>query len=178
MARMPTVNPAEATGETKELLDKVKAKVGRVPNIVATMANSPAALKCYLGLSGALADGALPPQLREQLALAIGEVNGCHYCIAAHTVIGKMAGLDDEAILGARKGTASDPKAKAAIEFALAVNNTKGFVSDEQLGAVRDAGYSDGEIAELVAVAALNIYTNSFNHVADTDVDFPAAPEL
>ncbi len=178
MARINTIDPEQATGEAKELLDGAKKKMGKVPNILRAMANSPAALKCYLTFSGALADGALSPQLREQIALAIAQENQCHYCLAAHTAIAKMSGLSDEDILGARKGEAADPKAKAAVEFARAVNDTKGFVSDAQLQAVRDAGFSDGEIAEIVAAVALNVYTNYFNHVADTELDFPEAPEL
>ncbi len=96
MPRIQPVNRRTADAQTNELLASVEKKMGRVPNIVATMANSPAVARAYLGLSQALAGGSLSPQLREKLALAVGEQNNCDYCVAAHTALGKGAGLSDE----------------------------------------------------------------------------------
>src|SRR5512146_1440160 len=107
--RIPAVDPSSATGKARELFDEIQNKMGRVPNITKTMANSPAALRGYLDLNGALADGFLSPQLREQLALAIGEANRCEYCISAHTAIGKMVGLDENDLSAARQSKADDP---------------------------------------------------------------------
>lgn len=178
MPRMEAVDPDAATGKAKELLDAVKAKMGMVPNILRTMANSPAALQCYMGMSGALAEASISPKLREVIALALGEYHGCDYCVAAHTALGAMQGLSAEEILDARRGASTDSKTEAALKFALKVAKDRAEVTDADVRAVREAGFSDGEIAEILACVALNVYTNYFNHVAETECDFPAAPEL
>lgn len=177
MQKISALDPAAVDGKSKELLEQIKQKLGATPNIFRTMAHSPNVLEAYLGLSGAMGK-ALSPKLREQIALAIAETNHCDYCLAAHSVMGKKAGLSDEDILSARKGEASDAKAQTAVKFASKVNAEKGFVSDEDLKQMRDAGFSDGEIMEVTTVVALNIFTNLINHVADTEVDFPPAPKL
>jgi uncharacterized peroxidase-related enzyme len=173
MTRIQPVSYEESTGKAKELLDAVKAKLGTTPNMVKTMAQSPAVLEAYLNFSGALGGGKLNARLREQIALVSAEINGCGYCAAAHTAIGKIVGLGEEAILAARNGKAADVKADAALKFARAVIVNRGEVSDADLEAVRGAGYSDGEIGEIVANVALNIFTNYFNEIAKTDIDFP-----
>ncbi len=178
MARIQTVDPATAEGKVAGQLEIVKKKMGRVPNIMATMANSATTLGAYLGLTSAIADSKISMKLREQIALHIGQVNDCQYCLAAHTVIGKMNGLGDEEMLACRKGKSSDPKVEAALTFVRRVQETNGYVSDAELAAVRDAGFSDGEILDMIALLTLNLYTNLLNHVADTEIDFPAAPEL
>lgn len=178
MSRLNLIAPESATGKAKELLDAVKGKLGLVPNMTRAMANAPAALNGYLQLSGALAHGALPAKTREQIALAVAEANGCDYCLAAHTAIGKMAGLTADQIRDSRHGTAVDPKADALVRFARKVVDTKGRVTDADLRAVRAAGHDDGAIAEVVAHVALNVFTNYFNQVADTDIDFPRAEPL
>jgi uncharacterized peroxidase-related enzyme len=173
MIRIQAINYEQSTGKAKELLDAVKAKLGMTPNMMKTMAQSPAVLEAYLNFSGALSSGKLSARLREQIALISAEVNGCGYCASAHTAIGKMVGLDEDAILAARKGTAADAKTDAALKFARAVIVNRGEVSDADLQAVKDAGFSDGEIGEIVANVALNIFTNYFNEIAKTDIDFP-----
>ena len=178
MSRLPALDPATTTGKTHMLLAGVAKKLGVVPNLMRTMASSPATLEGYLGLSGALAGGQLPARLREQLALALAETNGCHYCSAAHTLLGKNAGLADGEMLAARRGEASDPRARAALRFALAVVAARGGVSDADLERVRGAGFGDGEIAEIVAHVALSALTNYLNRAAQTELDFPAAPPL
>lgn len=178
MSRLNQITPESASGKTKELLDAVKGKLGLVPNMTRAMANSPAVLDGYLQLSGALTKGTLPAKTRELLALAVGQANGCDYCLAAHTALGRMAGLTADQIRDGRLGGAVDPKTDALIRFARKVVESHGRVGDRDLTEVREAGFDDGAIAEVVAHVALNLFTNYFNHVADTDIDFPAAPPL
>lgn len=126
-----------------------------------------------LGLSGALARGRLGARLREQIALAVSQANGCDYCLSAHSALGKGLHLSDAALALARRGRASDPRDEAALRFAKRVVEWRGQVSDADLGEVRRAGYDDGQIVELVANAVLNVFTNYLNQVAETEIDFP-----
>jgi uncharacterized peroxidase-related enzyme len=178
MSRINQIAPEAAAGQTKELLDAVKGKLGLVPNMTRAMANAPAVLEGYLGFSGALGKGKLPARTREQLALAIGQVNGCDYCVSAHSAIGKMVGLTADQVRDSRLGTAVDPKDDAAIRFARRVVESRGQVTDADIREIRDAGFDDGAIAEVVAHVALNVFTNYFNNVAETDIDFPRAAAL
>ena len=179
MSRIPQINPESATGKAKELLDAVKTKLGLVPNMTRAMANAPAVLDGYLSLSGALSKGSsLTAKHREQIALAVGQANDCDYCLAAHSTIGKMVGLTTEQILDSRRGTAVDPKSEAVIKFARRLVDVRGRVSNLDLAEARTAGLNDAAIAEIVANTALNIFTNYFNHVAETDIDFPKAEPL
>ncbi|MGL4419809.1 MAG: carboxymuconolactone decarboxylase family protein, partial [Gemmataceae bacterium] len=163
MSRLNQIAPESATGKAKELLDAVKGKLGLVPNMTRAMANAPAVLNGYLQLSGALGQGELPAKSREQIALAIAQANGCDYCLAAHTALGKMTGLTSDQIRDSRHGTAVDPQTDTLIRFARTVVDTKGRVSGADLQTVREAGYDDGTIAEVVAHVALNVFTNYFN---------------
>lgn len=178
MTRLIAIDPTTAQGEAKALLEGVQAKLGLTPNLMRTFANSPAVLKAYLGFSGALQGGALSVKLREQVALTVSELNRCGYCLGAHTALGHAAGLNDQAILDARRGQSPDRKTEAALRFSRRIVATQGFLADADLQAVREAGFTEGEIAELVANVALTIFTNVFNHVAQTEEDFPAAPPL
>lgn len=178
MARIEAVELENVTGKSAALLGAVKRKLGMVPNFARTIAQSPAALEAYLGFGGALGNGVLSAKFREQIALAVGETNGCQYCVAAHSAAGKMVGLSDEDVADSRRGVATDGKVNAGLRFARQVVDQQGWVSDEDLGKVRAAGYGEAEITEIVANVALNIFTNYFNHVADTEVDFPAPAEL
>ena len=178
---MPRINPVHAETadpKTAELLVGVKKKLGMVPNLISTMSQSTAVANAYLGFSGALAGGTLTAKLREQISLTVGQANNCDYCGAAHCTIGKMAGLNATEVQQARHATAADEKANVALVFANKLVKERGRVSDADLERVRHAGYSDGEINEIVANVALNIFTNYFNHVAGTEIDFPAAPQL
>ena len=178
MARITQLTSEAAVGEAKELLDTVKNKLGLVPNMARAMANSPAVLQGYLSLNDALRKGGLSAQVREQIALAVSEANGCDYCVAAHSTVGKMLGLTPEQIRDSREGTAVDSKTDALIHFARRVLETRGRVDDSDLGHVRDVGFDDAIIAEVVANVALHVFTNYFNNVAETDLDFPRAPAL
>lgn len=179
MARLKQIAPETASDEqVRRLLATVQAKLGLVPNMTRAMANAPVVLDGYLQLSGALGKGTLSARLREQLSLAVAQANGCDYCLAAHSAVGRMVGLTAEQIRDSRQGTAVDPKADALIHFALEVLRTRGRVSDADLADVRAAGFGDGVLAEVVAHVALDVFTNYFNNVARTDLDFPRAPEL
>jgi uncharacterized peroxidase-related enzyme len=178
MPRIQPADPATADNVTAKLLGAVKKKLGTVPNVIATMANSPAVANAYLGFSQSLSTGLLPAQLREQIALVVGETNGCEYCLAAHTALGKGAGLSEQETCDARRAEATDDKTRSALVFARKIVSDQGKVSDDDVFQIRGAGYTDGEITEIVANVALNIFTNYLNHVAETEVDFPAAPEL
>lgn len=177
MTRINPVNPETATGKAKELLDGVKAKLGFVPNMMATFAVSPAALDSYLAFSGA-ASHTLDAKLREEIALIVAETNGCNYCASAHTAIGKMVGLTPEAILSARKGTSTDPKKRAALELARVIALTRGQVSQAEYSAAVEAGLTEKEIVEVVVNVALNYLTNAFNNLAKTSIDFPKIDAL
>lgn len=178
MARIQPVQQNTADANTVELLQSVENKMGKVINILGTMAHSSAVLKSFLGFSQSLSEGNLPIPVRERIALAIGEATGCNYCVAAHTFLAQKAGLADKEILDARRGTASDEKVAVALDLALKIVKTQGYVNDEDIERARGMGYSDGDICEIVATVALNLFTNYFNHVADTDIDFPAVPAL
>jgi uncharacterized peroxidase-related enzyme len=178
MPRIATIQADSASTEQQQILTTVKRAMGVVPNLVSTLAQSPAAANAYLAFSGALAKGSLPAKLREQISLVVGEANSCNYCVSAHSLLGQKAGLSQEEVLAARTGESSDPKTAAALAFAQKLVNDRGIVRDEDVAGLRSQGFTDGDIAEIVANTALNIFTNYFNHVAGTVVDFPAAPKL
>jgi uncharacterized peroxidase-related enzyme len=168
-----------APAASRPLLEAVNRQLGVVPNLFRLVANSPAALEGYLGMSGALAKGTLPAQTRERIALAVAQINGCGYCLAAHTYLGKnLAKLSDAEVAANRRGVSHDPKADAAVRFAAAVARERGHVGDAEVQAVRSAGYDDAQIIEIVQHVALNTWTNYINEVARTEIDFPAAEAL
>lgn len=171
MARIqPNSNPAP---EAQKQLDGVKDKLGKVPNIFQTFAHSPAVLDFYLQGSGALSKTSISAALRESIALTVAGLNGCDYCASAHTAIGKGTGLSDDEAQKNLHAKSGDPKAQAALDFSAVLVNSRGNPNEADIQAVKDAGYTEGEILEITAVVAFNIFTNYFNHVAETDVDFP-----
>jgi uncharacterized peroxidase-related enzyme len=146
--------------------------MGMVPNLMKTMAQSPVALASYLGFSKSLG-GALTEPLREQIALAVAGANDCSYCASAHSALAANVGLAPEELAANLRGESGDDRTGAALRFARAVVGERGRVSDADLNDIRAAGYTDAQIVEIVAVVALNLFTNYFNHVAATDIDFP-----
>lgn len=178
MARIERVDPETAEGAQKELLDGMQKKIGMVPNLARAMANSPATLQAYLGFGAALSGGSLSAKLREQIALTVAETNGCEYCLAAHSAVGKSLGLSQEEITDARRGFSSNTAVEAALIFARQIVEARGWVSDDDLQDVRAAGFGDAEISEIVANVAVNLFSNYFNHVAQTPVDFPKVDAL
>lgn len=173
MNRLNPIDPVNAQGKTKTLFDDVQKKLGVVPNMMRTMANSPAVLEGYLALSGALGGASIDARTRERIALVTAELNGCGYCLSAHTYIGGKLGIGAADLEDARRGTADDPRTKAILALARSIVLERGRLRDEDLLAARTAGVTDAQIAETVATVALNVFTNWFNHVADPVIDFP-----
>jgi len=173
MSRLKTIEIETASGPAKDLLEAVKAKLKITPNMTKVMANSPAVLKAYLSFGSALAEGALSPKLGERIALTVAELNSCEYCLSAHTFIGKALGLSDAEVNSARNAEAPSTKDAAALAFARQLVTKHGHTSTQDIDSVRGAGFSDGEIAEIIAHVALNIFTNHFNNTAGVEVDFP-----
>lgn len=180
MSRIPTPASIDAVPVlARPPLEAVQKQLGVVPNLFRLVANSPAALEGYLGMSGALAKGSLPAPTRERIALAVAQINGCNYCLSAHSYLGKhLAKLSDAEIAANRHGGSLDPKAEAAVRFAAQVVRERGHVTDADVQAVRMAGYDDAQIVEIVLHVALNTWTNYLNEVAKTEIDFPVAPAL
>lgn len=173
---MPNIQPidvARASGATAQALQGVKAKLGIVPNMIATMAHSPAALQLYFKSSEGLAAGSFSTRQRESIALAVAEANGCDYCLSAHTALGGMAGLKPAEILAARGAQASNARDHALVSLARSIVVSRGNVSAAELAAARTNGLSDADILETVAVVVANIFTNYVNHIAGTEIDFP-----
>jgi uncharacterized peroxidase-related enzyme len=175
MSRIPTPASIDAAPTASHpLLEGVKKQLGIVPNMFRLIANSPAALKGYVGLTDALNRGTLPAATRERIALAVAEINGCSYCLSAHTYLGKnLAKLDDAEISANRQGASNDPKADAAVRFAVELVRERGHVGEDGLRAVKAAGYDDAQVIEIVLHVALNTWTNFINVVGATDIDFP-----
>ncbi|MEO8304394.1 MAG: carboxymuconolactone decarboxylase family protein, partial [Betaproteobacteria bacterium] len=156
------------------LLAAVKKQLGVVPNLMKLIGNSPAALEGYLSLNGALAKGTLGVKLRESIALAVAEHNGCDYCLSAHDYLGRnVAKLKDGEIDLAREGRSTDARTNAALRFARRVAESRGRVSDTEIAVLRNAGFDEASVIEIVVNVALNVLTNYVNNVAQTDIDFP-----
>ena len=175
MSRITIPTRDNAPAASQPILDAVQAQLGVTPNLFRLVALSPAALSAMSGLSGALAK-ALDVKTRERLAIATAQVNGCDYCLSAHTYLGlNLAKLSPEEIALNRKGASTDPKADAAVRFGARVAETRGKVSAADLAAVKLAGFSEAQIIEIIAVVAENFLTNLINNVAETDIDFPVS---
>ena len=173
MSRITIPSRDSAPTASQPLLDGVFKKLGVVPNVFRLAALSPAALEGFLGLSGALSK-TLDVRTRERIAIAVAEVNGCDYCLSAHTYLAlNLAKISPEDAELARKGSSTDPKAGAAVRFAVQVARTRGGVSDADIAAVKAAGFAEPQIVEIVALVTENVFTNYLNRVAQTDIDFP-----
>lgn len=170
---LKSVDPAMAEGTAKELFNAIHKKLGVIPNMTRLMANSPAALSGYLSFSAALSEGMLPARLQEQIAIAVAEGNGCEYCLSAHNVLGKMSGLEDSELEAAQEGRGEDARTTAALKFATKMVANRGHLGPSDVENLRASGFEDSEIAEIVAVVALNIFTNYFNNIAKPNIDFP-----
>jgi uncharacterized peroxidase-related enzyme len=179
MSRMQFAeNISAAPTASHAALQGVEQMLGSVPNLFRLLANSPQTLDGYLGLFGALSKGQLDGATRERIAIAIAQMNGCNYCLSAHSYLAKnVAKLDDAEIVRNRDGASSDKKAGAAVRFASQVAKAHGRVSDAELAEVRSAGFSEAAIIEIVGHVALNTLSNYMNEVAKTTVDFPAPPQ-
>ncbi len=144
-----------------------------MPNTFRVIGNSAAALEGYINLSAAVETSILPARVREQIFLAISEINGCSYCLSAHTLTGRLAGLSKEDIISARQGVGADEKADAAVKFARKISEERGRVVASDLEEVRKAGFTDAELLEIVASVILITFTNYANNAFDPSIDFP-----
>ncbi len=176
MGRLRSIDPEQAEGRVREIFEGPLK--GKAFNIFKAMANSPAVLDMYLGVAGALGKASLSDAEREVIQLAIAQANECTYCLGAHTQIAKGAGLSEEQTVQARRAQMDDPRLHAIATFARAIHDKRGWVDDEDVQRFREAGFDDGHIAEVVATYAMAMFTNYFNHVNQTEPDFPPAPEI
>jgi uncharacterized peroxidase-related enzyme len=178
MTQFHLIAPDAAQGELKDLFAAVRQTFGAVPNFIQAMGNSPALLSGFLGLYGALSKGAISPATAERIALAVAESNTCQYCLAVHTALAHGAGLSAEEVMAARQSDSSDAHARAAVQFARSVLDNQGQVTTSELQAVRQAGYNDAQIAEIIGHVGLNTLLNFFGKATRIDIDFPRAPRL
>ena len=178
MSQFRLLEPQQVDQEARRHLEGVQAKLGRLPNLFKAMANSPAALEAYLAIGQALERGRLSSQLRERIALVVAERNGCEYCLAAHAAIGRSLGLSKDEIASNRRAQSSDQASSAVLTFVKLLVDNRGKVSSEDLEQLREAGFDDGQVAEIVTTVVINIFTNYFNLVAGTPVDFPKVEAL
>jgi len=173
MWRLTPTETKQSAQELQKIARKLRLKGNGVPNFLRLLVKSPASLKAYAQAREALESGQLTPHQREEISLAVAEINGSKYCLAAHVVAGRQAGLNDEEIRFARKATALDPKAEAMLHFVQAVVLQRGEVNDDDFSSMQKAGFSEAEIIEILANVVLNIFTNYFNILAQTDLDNP-----
>lgn len=174
MNRVPLVDRNQTTAERKALLDAIHGAFGTAPNMFRAVANSPAALKSMWGAFGALGNGVIAPKLGEQIAVAVADRNACEYCLAAHTALGRKAGASAEEMQHAQAGQSPDAKTQAALHFALKLVDARGQLGDADVQSLRNAGFGDEEIVEIIAHVALNLFTNYVNVALAVPVDFPA----
>lgn len=178
MARLPIITHEKTDENTKKIYDTIAAKFGMVPNIFKGMANSPVTLNAYLKLDEMIAGGSFSPVEQDIVRMTVSQYNKCAYCVAAHTGSLSAKKVSREEILQIRKGKPTDPKHAALIAFTLKVIENKGFVSDSDIAEFKKAGYTDTHAAEITVIIAQKTLSNYFNHINDTDLDLPAAPEL
>ncbi len=173
MSRINVIEENAANAEQAELYKAITQQLGMVPNFLKVFANSPAALGSFLGLHGIAGNGSLDPQTRERIALALAQKNTCQYCLSAHTAIGKNAGLSTAEIDANRSGTSQDAKAALAVKFALALIEHRGEVTNNEIQELRDAGYSDSDLVEIITHTGMNFLTNLVGKVSKVEIDFP-----
>ncbi|WP_374673104.1 carboxymuconolactone decarboxylase family protein [Ideonella sp.] len=174
MSRLTLIDPANATGERRQLLDAIHGAFGATPAMFRTVAHSPAALRAMWSAFGALGGGTLGARLGEQIAVRVADLNGCAYCLAAHTALGRKAGASAEEMAAAQAGESADPRTQAALRFAGALVERRGHVHAQEVQALRDAGFDEEATVEILAHVALNLFTNYVNVAFDVPVDFPA----
>ncbi len=173
MSRISIPSLEDAPEASKTALDAVHKQLGVVPNLFRLIGVSPTALNAFTGFQGTLSKS-LDVKTRERIAVAVAQVNGCDYCLSAHTYLGlNLAKISPQEIALNRKGESSDAKANAAVALAYQVAQQRGHVADADIAAVRTAGFTDAQIVEIVALVAENTFTNYLNEVARTDIDFP-----
>ncbi|MCA9398870.1 MAG: carboxymuconolactone decarboxylase family protein [Candidatus Omnitrophica bacterium] len=178
MSHLNPITYEEAQPEVKELFDALKKKMKMVPNIYATVANSPTVLKALLQFGENLKQGEFSHKEVEAIALAVSEENHCEYCLSAHTAVGKMVGFSEEETRNLRLAKSDDQKLQTLTALAKEIVHTKGYPSESTINEFFSAGYSKRALVDLIGFVALNVFTNYFNHIAQTKIDFPEAQSL
>lgn len=176
MSHVSLIARDAAAAPTRALLDEITGAFGATPAMFRAVANSPAALDSMWGSFRALGQGTLGAALGERIAVAVANRNACAYCLAAHTGLGRKAGLTGAELAAAQTGDATDPKIAALLRFALALVDARGKIGADELAAVRAQGWTEAEIVETIAHVALNLFTNYVNIALDVPLDFPAVP--
>ncbi len=176
MSRLSVPNLASDAGPSGQVYAQIEKAIGSVPNTFAAIAaHGPAALKSVLAADAVLASGSLSKRDQETIKLIISGVAGCDYCVAAHSLLGKLAGLKPDELKNIREGKPSgDGKRDALARFVRKLSETSGTVSDEEFAAIKAAGYSDAQLVEISLAFATTVFTNVFNRINDTEIDFPA----
>jgi uncharacterized peroxidase-related enzyme len=173
MSRINVVSNDNASQEQQQLFTAISSKLGMVPNFLRVLANSPTALNAFLGLHDIAGAGSLDSKTRERIALTLAQNSGCQYCVSAHTAIGRKAGLETADIEASRAGTSQDTKAAVAVKFARALSEHTGDVTSAELQEVRNAGYSDSDIVEIITHVGMNLLTNILAKASRVEIDFP-----
>lgn len=173
MSRITTITNETATPEQAALFEAIQAQIGMVPNFLKVFANSPAALRAFLGLHGITNEGSIDLPTRERIALALAQQNSCEYCLSAHSAIGKKAGLDNSEINANRSGSSNDSKAAVAVKLARSLAEHSGDITTAELIEARNAGYSDADIVEIITHVGMNILTNILGKASRVEIDFP-----
>lgn len=174
MPRVTQLTDQAADAKAADLFAAIKAKIGMVPNLYRVAANRPAVLGALLGVTEAVTKGAFDDRTREAIALTVAGANGCDYCASAHSAIAAGLKVDAAEIDRNLSGHAADPRTQAVLRLAAAIVETRGRVSDSDLAAARSAALTDADIVETVSHVVVNLFTNYLNHIAETDIDFPA----
>jgi uncharacterized peroxidase-related enzyme len=177
MSYIQPIDRSQADASVNATLDAIKAKLGKVPNLFLTLAHTPVALNAYVQLADVAGHGKLTAKQREQIALTVGEANDCGYCLAAHSAIGKLVGLNPAQIAAAREAQADSARDAALLKLARSIIDNRGHVPTAELDTFKAVGFSDADVLEVLVNVVLNIYTNYTNHIARTQIDFPAAKQ-
>lgn len=173
MSRINVVTPQTATAEQQALFDAIHAQLGVVPNFLKVFANSPVALRSFLGLHTIAKEGSLDLKTRERIALALAQQNSCEYCLSAHSAIGSKAGLNGDEIAANRAGSSQDAKAAIAVKLARSLAEHKGEITTAELIEARNAGFTDGDIVEIITHVGMNLLTNILGKASRLEIDFP-----
>lgn len=173
MSRIDLTTADTAPESSRPLLGQIHAAFGATPNMFRAVANSPAALTSMWSAFGALGNGTLGAKLGEQIAVAVADINDCEYCLAAHTALGRKAGASADEMSAAQAGQSQDPKTAAVLSFVTTVVRQRAKIAADDVDALRAAGISEGEVMEIMAHIALNLFTNYVNVALDVPVDFP-----
>ena len=178
MPRIKPVTEESAPEGTADIFAKVRRTFGGVPNIFLAMGNSPAVLQGYLDLKSALDKTTLAPELREKIALAVGQINNCRYCLAAHSAMAQRIGMSEQDIVNARVGDDADFKTQVILRFVRQSVQNRGWLTDDEVLELRAAGVNEQELVEIVMAISLNLFTNYFCHIANPEVDYPVVNDL